>query len=83
MARKAAKKSNDLSNKTVLAVLIIVILVSVVSLGSYLSALDNATPTIQDQSEATVKLKVLDPPSDEPKVTVSGQGTVGLNVEDQ
>ena len=56
-----AKKNVDISNKAVVAMLVLVVLVSVVSLGSYMNALDRAMPVVKFGSVAKVSVGVAEP----------------------
>ncbi len=71
----------DISNKAVVVVLIIVILVSIASLGVYLRSLDsisNAAPKDVSAGQGTVGFTVVEAPS-APQI-VSESGEVGFTV---
>jgi hypothetical protein len=71
MAKEVMK--SDISNKTVMIVLILVILASVVSLGVYFSVLETATPQITPIASGKVSLEIVEPPKVSEPVTEEGK----------
>ncbi len=71
---------SDISNRTVLVLLIIVILVSVISLGVYLKALENAETNIENSKLDKGTLTINQDPNFVKEPTSSG-GHVGLTIE--
>jgi hypothetical protein len=63
MAKKVV--NNDISNRTVVIMLVVVILVSIVALGVYMNALDKAEPEIISGYEGKVQLTI-EKPAEEP-----------------
>jgi hypothetical protein len=59
MAKKVV--NNDISNRTVVVMLVVVILVSIVALGVYLNALDKAEPEIVIDAQGQVSLNIDEP----------------------
>lgn len=76
----------DVSNKTVIAVLVVFILVSVLALGLYMKAISKATPdvTYQNQAKGVATLTIA-PPEGPPKTpakttdSVTGQAILVIN----
>ena len=70
------KSGDDVSNTTVLVVLVLVILVSVVCLGIYINALNNASaPGTSDSTVGKVSLTIV-----EPKVPVDNDAKISLEI---
>ena len=72
------KKSDDISNKTVVLMLVAFILVSVISLGVYMDALEEA-PKPKGLAAGEVSLYIEEAPSG-PTATQSSAGEVSLNI---
>ena len=73
-------RSDDVSNKTVLTVLFILILVSVVSMGLYLSKVDDARPIIKKSAEGKVMFEIAGPKQVVPAPTDVASGKVSLEI---
>ena len=72
------KKREDISNHGVVGILVIVILVSLVSIGSYLKALDGAVPVVE-KGDHVAKISLEVARSHLPQITESST-TIGVSV---
>lgn len=76
------KVNGDISNKAVLTVLVIVILVSVVALAAYLRALDKAVPEVTYGANGKVSLYIDAPATFNPDAQIdSEQAKVSLGID--
>src|SRR3989344_5608021 len=74
-------RQGDISNRTVLTVLVVVILVSVVSLALYLRALDDAVPIVTYGANGQVSLTIDQPVQSDPaNVVDTGSAKVGISI---
>ena len=78
MAKKITSK--DISNRTVVVMLVVVIVVSIVALGVYLNALDKAEPKIQMASSGEMSLTIAEPPAEPAPAVEGGSGKLGLTI---
>ena len=59
--KAASSATSDVSNKAIIVALVLVILVSVVSLGVYMRSLDEVDPGVDAQASGTVGFRVEQP----------------------
>lgn len=78
MANRGKRFNKDISNKAVVIILVLFIVVSIISLGVYTNALDKTKPDIRSVSEGKVTFTILKAPA-EPQKDV-GSGKIGLTV---
>ena len=69
---------SDVSNRTVLFLLVLVIVASVLSLGVYMKALDKARPVIEARANGVVSLEIVDKPVAAKPVTAEAE--VGVTI---
>lgn len=75
---KSNQRGSDISNKTVVIALVVVIFVSIVALGVFINALNSAEPKVASISQGKVSLEIVEPPK-APQVVKEG-GEVGVTV---
>jgi len=75
-----SNSTSDISNKAVVVALVLVVLVSVVSLGVYMRSLESADPGLDRQAQGTVSLKVASSPSFIEPTADSENGKVAIRV---
>jgi hypothetical protein len=83
---KNKKSSQDISNRTVVTMLVVVIVVSVVSLGLYLAALNEAAAKVPkavstDAAKGKISLNIIEDPNAPKKPDISSEkGTASLQI---
>ena len=73
-SHRGETSGHDVSNRTVLVLALVVIVVTIMSVVFYLQAVQDAQPKLQilnDKAEGRVELRILGP--EEPPVTASGE----------
>ncbi|MBU0456911.1 MAG: hypothetical protein ABH824_03000 [Nanoarchaeota archaeon] len=79
MVKSKKVLEKDISNKVVVVMLLVVILVSAVSLAIYMNALTKAEPQVNSAAQGKISLTIVEPPA-EPAEPVEESGKLSLKV---